>query len=247
MGPLQGSPKTMFLLGLSAGIAACMTAVVIFAVWSFASGKGLSFGAAPQQPLAVAPSPTGAPQQPSAPAGPVKPVDAKDHVRGAKNAKVTLIEYSDFECPFCKRHSPTMDQVLKEYPNDVRVVFRHYPLSFHQNAPKQAEASECVAEIAGNDAFWKFHDKLFERTAAGGTGFALADLPALAKEVGANEAKFKTCLDSGKYAAKVNQDMQEGADAGVEGTPATFVNGKLVSGAVPFAQFKAMIDAELKK
>jgi len=250
MGSFQGSPKTMFLLGLFVGIAVCMAATLSFVVWSVVSGKGLSFGAEQAQIAVVPAAPTGgaapaAPQQ-AAPSGPVKPFQTADHWRGAKNAKVTLIEYSDFECPFCKRHAPTMDQVLKDYPNDVRVVFRHYPLSFHQNAQKQAEASECIAELGGNDAFWKFHDLIFERTTANGTGFALTALAPLAKEIGVDSTKFQKCLDSGKYAAKILQEQQEGGSAGVEGTPATFVNGTLVSGAVPYAQFKSMIDAALK-
>ena len=251
MGPFQGSPKTMFVLGLFVGIAVCMALALGFVVWSITSGKGLSLGGGTQQQqVAQAPTPTQptpSANQPAAPSGPVKPVSASDHVRGAKNAKVTLIEYSDFECPFCKSIVPTIDQALKDYPNDVRVVYRHYPLSFHQNAEKEAEASECVAELGGNDAFWAFHDKIYERTTSNGTGFALADLGPLAKEIGVSQSAFQKCLDSGKYASAVATSEQEGADAGVQGTPATFINGKLVSGAVPYAQFKTMIDAALKK
>lgn len=250
VGPFQGTPKTMFYLGLFVGIAGCSVLALALILSSVSSGKGLlALGA---NPVAAAPTPTPVAPTPdpsaAAPAaGPVKPVDDTDHVLGAKNAKVTLIEYSDFECPFCKRHFSTMQQVLKEYPNDVRVVFRHFPLSFHQNAEKEAEASECVAELGGNDAFWKFHDKIFTETTSNGTGIALERLGPMAKEVGVNQTEFQKCLDSNKYAAKVAQQEQEGGDAGVSGTPATFVNGTLISGAVPYAQFKASIDAELKK
>lgn len=250
MGPFQGSPKTMFFLGLFAGIAACATVALVLVLSMISSGKGLSLGSGSGQQAPTVTEPT-APTPPAAApsaAAPVKPVDEKtDHIIGAKNAKVTLIEYSDFECPFCKRHFATMEQVLKEYPNDVRLVFRHFPLSFHQNAAKEAEASECVAELGGNAAFWKFHDKIFTETTSNGTGIALTRLGPMASEVGVNQAAFQKCLDSGKYAEKVAKQMQEGSEAGVEGTPATFVNGKVISGAVPFATFKTQIDAELKK
>lgn len=251
----EGSPKVMFFLGLFAGIAACTTLALIFVVSSVASGKGLfaGIGAKPTtEVVAPAANPTPAPAANPTPtpstAGPVKPIDEKtDHITGAKNAKVTLIEYSDFECPFCKRHFATVEQILKTYPNDVRIAFRHFPLSFHQNAEKEAEASECAASLGGNDAFWKIHDKIFTETTSNGTGIALDRLVPMAKELGLDGAKFKDCLDKGTFAARVAQDQSEGGAAGVEGTPATFVNGELVSGAVPFETFKAKIDAALKK
>jgi protein-disulfide isomerase len=188
----------------------------------------------------------------AAAAGTVKPVDPKtDHIRGDKNAKVFVIEYSDFECPFCKRHHPTMQQLMTDYGGKVAWVYRQYPLSFHQNAQKEAEASECAAELGGNDAFWKFTDKIFERTTSNGTGFALDALGPLAKEIGLNQQAFQKCLDSGKYAAKVAQDEQEGQAAGVSGTPGNIVwtkDGKsqLVEGAVPLQSLKSVIDPLLK-
>ena len=195
------------------------------------------------QPTAGQPSPSAKPT--SAP----PPVTDKDHVRGPANAKLTLIEYSDFECPFCKQFAPTTSQILSAYPKDVRLVYRHFPLSFHANAQKEAEASECVAELGGNDAFWKFHDKIFERTTSNGTGFALTALPTLAKEIGVDEGKFKTCLDSGKYAQLVTNEEDTGAAAGVNGTPGTFIIGskgtQLIPGALPFSQIKQMIDSAL--
>lgn len=185
---------------------------------------------------------------PAEQAGPVKAVDPnKDHIRGDKNAKVFLIEYSDFECPFCQRHNPTLQKLVEAYKGKVAWVYRHYPLDFHANAQKEAEASECAAELGGNDAFWKYADKINERTTANGTGFALDKLVPLAKELGLNEAKFKDCLDSGKMAAKVAQDIQEGSTAGVSGTPANIIwtkDGKsqFVSGAVPLDALKKIID-----
>lgn len=254
VGPFNGPPKTMFFLGLFAGVASCTTLALVFVVWSIVSGNGLSTLAGGKALAAVATPPDAAapaapsPAAPTPQAGPMKPVDEKvDHIKGPKNAKVTLVEYSDFECPFCKRHFEVMNQVLKQYPNDVRLIFRNYPLSFHQNAMKEAQAAECAAEIGGNDAYWKYHDKIFSETTSNGTGFALDKLVPTAKAIGLDENKFKTCLDSDKYAAKVNQQMQEGSASGVQGTPGTFVNGTLVEGAVPLSQFTTMIDGLLKK
>lgn len=238
----SGGPKAMFFTGLSIGVAVSAVlglSIVLAMVWN---GKGLSNGGANAYAAANNPSPVDPyAQQPSGPpAGPVKEVGESDHVRGPANARVTLIEYSDFECPFCKRHAPTIDQALREYPNDVRLVYRHYPLtSIHQNAQKAAEASECAAKLGGNDAFWKMHDKIFEKSPAIGADA----LVATAREIGLNEAAFKSCLDSGEMANRVNDDVASGNDSGVEGTPATFVNGKLISGAVPFESLKAEIEA----
>ena len=144
-----------------------------------------------------------------------------------------------------------MQQALQEYGDKVAWVYRHYPLSFHANAAKEAEASECANELGGSDAFWKYTDKIFERTTSNGTGFALDQLVPLAKEIGLNEGKFKSCLDSGKYKTHVEQDTSEGTTAGVNGTPATFVvkkdgNSQLISGALPYAQIKQAIEQALQ-
>lgn len=186
------------------------------------------------------------------PTGKVPEVTDADHVRGNPNAKVTFIEYSDFECPFCKRFAPTMEQMLDEYQDDVRMVYRHYPLSFHANAQKEAEATECANELGGNDAFWEYHDALFARTTSGGTGFALDDLTPLAQELGLDATAFATCLESGKYAQHVKDDMAGGAAAGVTGTPGSLVidadgNAQLVSGAVAFSSIQTILDAALAK
>jgi protein-disulfide isomerase len=248
-GPFQGPPKTMFFLGFFAGVALCTTIALIFFVWSIASGKGLAMAGGTVKDTGgyVAGAPTPTPQAPSAPAGgPVKPVDEKaDHIIGAKNAKITLIEYSDFQCPYCSRHEATIQQVLRDYPNDVRLIYRQFPLSsIHPDAQKLAEASECAAEMGGNDAFWKYHDKIFAEMTA--QTFTSARVVGAGKDIGLDETKFKACVDSGKMAAKVNTSVDEGAAAGVQGTPGTFVNGKLIEGAVPLAAFKAEIEAALK-
>lgn len=173
-------------------------------------------------------------------------VKSDDHIRGPETAKVTLVEYSDFECPFCKRFHPAMQQLMQEYAGQVRWVYRHFPLSFHANAQKEAEATECAGKLGGNDKFWEYTDKIFERTSSNGTGFALDALVPLAKELGLNEGKFKSCLDSGEFSAHVQQDLQEGTSYGVSGTPTTFVNGQPVEGAVPYEQLKQVVESLLK-
>lgn len=219
------------------------------------SGGSFSFANAAPAPTAPAPSvPAAAPAPTAAPdpetATNVIPVDfKKDHIRGSTNADIAVIEYSDFECPFCKRVHPTMQQLLDQNKGKIMWIYRHYPLSFHQNAEKEAEASECVNELGGNTAFWKFTDLIFERTTSNGTGIALDALPGMAKESGVNEQKFQSCLDSGKYAQPIAQQEQEGATSGIQGTPGTIVlnlktqQNRIVSGAQPLQNFQDAIDA----
>lgn len=175
-----------------------------------------------------------------------------DRIRGNKNAKVTLVEYSDFECPFCIRFHPTMQQVMKEYGDKVKWVYRDYPLAFHANAQKEAEAGWCINELGGTDAFWKYVDAIFAKTTGNGTGFALEKLGPLAAELGVNQSKFQQCLDSAKYAQKVKDQMAKGSEEGVSGTPGTIIidakgQTQLVPGALPFEQIKSMIDSALKQ
>lgn len=177
-------------------------------------------------------------------------VTADDYVRGNKDATVTLVEYSDFECPFCQRFHPTMKQIMAEFDQEVAWVYRHYPLDFHANAQKAAEAAECVGSLAGPDAFWKFGDMYFERTESNGTGFPLSDLAALGAEVGANQNAVQKCLDSDEMAQKVKDQLKTGQEAGVSGTPGTFVvtqDGiqELLPGALPYAQIKQAIEKYL--
>jgi len=151
----------------------------------------------------------------------VRPVSVEeDHIYGNTDAVVSLIEYSDFECPYCKRFHPTAKELVDQSEGKVNLVYRHFPLGFHNpGAQKQAEASECVAELGGNDAFWAFTDAIYERTSSGGDGFPLDQLAPLAAEIGVDKAKFQECYESGKYAEHVKQDMAEGVQAGVSGTP----------------------------
>ncbi len=167
-------------------------------------------------------------------------IGQNDHVRGNFDAPVTLVEFSDFECPFCERVFPTLNKILSDYQGKVRLVYKYFPLNFHPNAQKAAEAAECASE---QGKFWEYHDKLFANQPS---GFGIDKFKQWAKDLGLNAAQFNSCLDSGKYAQKVQQDFQEGQQKGVNGTPATFVNGQLVSGAQPYNVFKQAIDNLLK-
>jgi protein-disulfide isomerase len=158
--------------------------------------------------------------------------------KGPADAPVTIVEFSDFQCPYCVRAEPTVKEVVAAYPGKIRLVYRDYPLPSHTLAPKAAEAAHC-AEDQGK--YWEMHDRLF---AAAGK-LEVDDLKGYAKELGLDTAKFTACLDSGQKAALVASNKKAGDDAGVNGTPAFFINGRLVSGAQPAEAFKQVIDAEL--
>lgn len=185
-------------------------------------------------------------QQPQTDATKIPTVSDKDHIRGNKNAQVLLVEYSDYECPYCKAFHPTMLQIMKDYGNKVAWIFRDYPLPFHPKAEKSAEATECAAELGGNDAFWKMTDLIYEKM----PGMELSQLPDLAKQIGLDQGKFKSCLDSGKYASQIKAEEDGGIAGGVQGTPGTFVIGKngktdFIGGAYPVDQAKLIIDKVL--
>lgn len=165
-----------------------------------------------------------------------------DPCLGPKDAKVTVIEFSDFQCPFCGRARPTVKQMLDSYPNDLKYCFRDFPLSFHQDAFLAHVASQCVFD-QNAEKFWDFNQKLFDNQRA----IKPEQLKKYAQEVGVDGTAFNQCLDTQKFAAEVQKDLDEGAKAGVTGTPGFFVNGILVSGAQPFSKFKEIIDEELKK
>jgi len=160
--------------------------------------------------------------------------------KGPANAPVTIVEFSDFQCPFCSRLTPTLKQVEQKYGDKVRLVFRQYPLPFHQNTQKAAEASLCAAD---QGKFWEMHDAMFAHQDALGVD----QLKAKAAELGLNAEQFNSCLDSGKTAAAIQADMKEGSAAGVNGTPAMFINGRFISGAVPLEQVTSVIDDELQR
>jgi protein-disulfide isomerase len=161
-------------------------------------------------------------------------------VKGAKDALVTIVQFSDYQCPFCSRVEPTMDKVLEEYKGKVRVVWRDFPLSFHPNATPAA----IVARVAGESGkFWEMHKKLFENQ----TALDRPNLEKYAAELGLNVAKVKAALDTKKYEKEIQADMAAGSKIGVTGTPASFINGVFLSGARPYESFKAEIDKQLAK
>ena len=182
----------------------------------------------------------------------VRPVTSEDHIRGNPNAKVKIVEYSDTECPFCKSFHPTMKKIFEEYGKGDQVawVYRHFPLEqIHSKAPKEAEATECAAEIGGNDAFWKYIDRIYEITPANNR-LEASELPKIAQYIGLNVAKFNQCLESGKYAQKVQADAQDAIASGGRGTPWTIVvssKGTLmpINGAQPYSAVKAIINTAL--
>jgi protein-disulfide isomerase len=157
---------------------------------------------------------------------------------GGKDAPVTIIAFSDYECPFCKKAEPTIDEVTKKYGDKVRYVHRDYPLPFHKFARKAAETARCAGE---QGKFWEAHDALFKATLSDET------IETVVVAVGVDKAKLDECLSSGKVKAMIDEDMTAGGDAGVSGTPAFFINGRMLSGAQPADRFTAIIDAELAK
>ncbi len=170
-------------------------------------------------------------------------VSADDPVKGSKDAPVTIIEFSDFQCPYCSRfNTQALPSIEKNYieTGKAKLVFMNFPLGFHQYAQKAAEASECAHE---QGKFWPYHDKLFENQAA----LDIASLKRYAKELGLDQAKFDKCVDSGETADKVSKDVSSGQQFGVTGTPSFFINGIAIVGAQPFENFQRIIEQELKK
>jgi protein-disulfide isomerase len=178
----------------------------------------------------------------------VAPVTGEDHILGNPNAPVMIVEYSDFDCPFCKNFHETMQQVMAEYGKDGKVawVYRNFPLpQLHPNAPKIAEAAECVASLGGNDAFWKFADLVFgEREINAQTN--VTRLPEFAEKAGVSKVKFNECYTAGKFSKTVEEDVQAAIDAGARGTPySVLIVGDqqgVINGAQPYATVKQMID-----
>jgi protein-disulfide isomerase len=172
---------------------------------------------------------------------PVVKVDTAGRpAKGGASAPVTIVEFSDYECPFCKRAEDVVDQVVKTYGDRVKVVFRDYPLPMHRNARLAHEAANCAA-AQGTDKFWKYHATLF------GNQQALTEdkLKAYAGQVGLDQAKFDDCLAKKPHKAAIDKDIADGQKVGVTGTPAFFINGRMLSGAQPFEKFKEVIDEEL--
>ena len=184
-------------------------------------------------------------EQPPAEQADLSNVDMTDDdpAKGNDNAPVTIVEFSDFQCPFCaKFYTQTLPQIEEEYikTGKARLVYRDFPLDSHKNSQKAAEASECADD---QGKFWEMHNIMFDNQ----DSIGVSSLKKYAENIGLDTAKFNECLDSGKYQAEVQKDLADGQKYGVTGTPAFFINGRLVSGAQPFDVFKGIIDEELSK
>jgi protein-disulfide isomerase len=190
-------------------------------------------------------APAGAPPQPQQPAGPDPTATYKvpvgdAHAKGPADAKVTIVEWSDFQCPFCSRVGPTLEELAKDYGSDLRIAFKHNPLPFHN----RAQAAALAAEAAGNQGkFWEMHDKLF----ANQKDLTDENFEKWAKELGVDVGKFKKDMEDEALKKKVAEQQKQGNNLGARGTPAFFINGRYLSGAQPTARFKAVIDEEMKK
>jgi len=251
---MQFSAKQIFMAGATTGV------VVVLALGGvLVAAKGIDtngwftgsarVGAAPAAPAA----PTDPNAAPGEQVGTVAPVTDQDHIRGDKSAPVTIVEYSDFQCPFCARFHPTLQQIMKDYAGKVRWVYRYFPLSsIHPYAEKSAEAAECANE---QGKFWEMADVFFstqDTWAQSATGLDAKTLENLAKQAGVKDLKkFDDCAASGKYASLVAAEEQTGEQAGVTGTPGSIILGvkgskQLVPGALPIDAVKQMIDSALK-
>ena len=183
----------------------------------------------------------------------LKPITDKDHILGNPDAPVTLVLFTDLECSFCKRFHITMKQIMEEYgkAGKVKWVFRHLPLEqLHSKAKNEAIASECAADIGGNEKFWQYVDRLFEITPSN-NGLDPAELPKIAEYVGLNKTQFETCLVSGKFDQLIKEHSEEAMKLGALGTPFAVVlgpNGKktAIPGALPYSEVKKVIDEILQ-
>jgi protein-disulfide isomerase len=192
-------------------------------------------------------------QQQKAPARPtelkIKKPTTSEHWRGSSDVRYVWVEYADMECAFCKQIHPDLVKLLQVYDGKIAWVFRQYPLPFHPKAQKSAEAVECANDEAGNDAFWKMQDAIYEKMPT----MELVDLPTIAASIGLDEATFKQCLDSGKFAKKVKDQLNEGSKTGVQATPSNVVydlktgHNFLIEGALPYDSLKTSLDGFMAK
>jgi protein-disulfide isomerase len=167
-------------------------------------------------------------------------IAAHDPVRGPASAPITIIEFSDYQCPFCGRVTPTLDKLRAAYPDRIRFVFKDFPLPTHPLAPKASEAAHCASE---QNKYWEMHDRIFANQQA-------LEVPSLKKhaaDLGLDLAKFNQCLDSGKHAENVQADLEDGQKLGVQSTPTMYINGRPVIGAQPYEYFVSVIEEELAR
>lgn len=247
----SSNPRMIFLFGL-------VTGIVLTMIFGGRVGLSLNTASSDEPSTIVAVNDDG--NDDNAAAAPTRtstvsnmpPITEDDHIRGDVDSPLTWVEYSDFECPFCKRFSPTMKDMLDEYDGKIKLVYRHFPLSFHRPlALTEAEAAECANEFKGDDAFWQMHDFIFDTTNSNGNGMSEDELVEFATTLGIGESDFQTCLDDDRYVDHIEEDLNGGSAAGVTGTPGSIFidadgNAQLVSGAVPFSSIQSIIDAALE-
>lgn len=223
--------------------------LISFALCGYLFGKMQGMEKAKTQggdSVAQAPSAPQAPEGPQAPTGPVDVANGHFPVKGDENAKVTIVEFSDFECPFCGRfYEDTLPTLLKEYidTGKVKLYYRHFPLAFHPQAKPLALVAECANE---QDKFWEMHDVIFQNNATISSS-TMDTYKGWAEELGLDTSEFNDCVDTKKYEKDVDADTADGTAAGVSGTPTFYINGLQIVGAQPFDAFKKIIDQELAK
>lgn len=237
------SSKSAFKVGLLSGLAIMFVVGFFIMLGLFFKGGDFNF-AKNNNPAAVANNGDNAPAVPTVIE--LKDINKDDWMRGDKKAKLTIVEFSDIDCPYCVKFHETMQKLNDEYKGKINWVYKHFPLtSLHPNAFKKAEATECVGDLGGNDKFWPFLDKLVtDKT------LTMDKLSEVAATLGVKADKFQECLDSGKFTEKVQDQADQAVKAGGRGTPYSvivFEDQKIpINGALPYEQVKAQIDALLK-
>ena len=243
-------PRAAFKVGLLSGLAVMFVIGFLILAGVLINGGDEKISKNDNGAVVNQPTNPGVAQPPANNNVVVQPVTKDDWGKGDKNAKISIVEYSDTECPFCKRFHATMQQVLADYEGDVNWVYRHFPLtSLHSKAIREAEATECAGEQKGNDGFWAYIDRMFEITPAN-NGLQDSQLPEIAQYVGLDVGKFQECLDSGKYKDKIQDQIAEAQKTGARGTPySVIISGDQnipIPGALPYEQVKAMLDPLIK-
>lgn len=247
------TPRAILIGAVLISLAILMNGGVIR--WKGASNSpSIQAAQAPAQPAQQAPQ-----AAPPEDTGPVKVSIDDDPFFGDKNAPLTLIDFSDYECPFCKRHfDQTFAQIKKDYVDTgkVKYVYRDLPLSFHDPmATKEAIAANCARDQGGDTSYFKYHGEIFKRTTSNGNGLTTEDLYTIASDLGLNSTNFKSCLDSEKYKDEVQKDLADATAAGANGTPTFFIGkttsdnsieGTKIVGAQPYSAFQSAIDNLLK-
>lgn len=231
------SPKATFFMGIGGGIIVLIIIGFFIMLGMFLSddkgSKAPDLAGTGNQPTAA--------EEAAAPDTDIK-ITKDDYIYGSEDAPITIVEFSDFQCPYCSSFHPTLKQIVDEYPDQVRWVYKHFPLSsIHPMAQSAAEASECAGEEGGNDAFWNFADALYDNQ----QNLSRDTYVSIATDLGLDVKDFTECIDDRDFQEKVQSDYQRGVAAGVRGTPGSFINGQSVSGAVPYENLKQIIDSML--